>query len=242
MTGRTNQLTHSTACSIFLQMFTVAFPLAPVIALIVSLLDLRFDAHRLLWFNRRPVAHMASDIGRNEFTFHYSPLFTMLLCVSGTWQPILQFINFCGVITNSFLVVSASGATKNYSLITKLFIMLAFEHMLFFLMYICQVVIPDVPARIKEATRRVRRIFSVAFIESNTKFVLKEKYQVNKILAEGYIPSMKEPVSSSSPVTRVSSVTSVTNFKKENNDMQMRNIDGHKRQNSAKFVKSVGLS
>lgn len=45
------------------QMFTVAFPLAPVIALIVSVLDIRFDARRLLWFNRRPPAFLASDIG-----------------------------------------------------------------------------------------------------------------------------------------------------------------------------------
>ncbi len=46
-------------------MFTAAFPLAPLVALITNLIDVRVDAKRLLWFNRRPVAFIASDIGNN---------------------------------------------------------------------------------------------------------------------------------------------------------------------------------
>ncbi|PAV64517.1 hypothetical protein WR25_27234 isoform B [Diploscapter pachys] len=36
-------------------MFAALFPLAPLFALIFGLVDLRIDAHRLIWFNRRPV-------------------------------------------------------------------------------------------------------------------------------------------------------------------------------------------
>lgn len=45
-------------------MFAAAFPLAPLIALIVNFIDLRIDARRLLWFNRRPLAEIAPDIGK----------------------------------------------------------------------------------------------------------------------------------------------------------------------------------
>ena len=44
-------------------MFAAAFPLAPLIALITNIIDLRVDAGRLLWFNRRPFAERAEDIG-----------------------------------------------------------------------------------------------------------------------------------------------------------------------------------
>lgn len=36
-------------------MFAALFPLAPLFALIFGLIDLRIDAHRLVWFNRRPI-------------------------------------------------------------------------------------------------------------------------------------------------------------------------------------------
>lgn len=45
-------------------MFAAAFPLAPLIALITNVIDLRVDARRMLWFNRRPLAERAEDIGK----------------------------------------------------------------------------------------------------------------------------------------------------------------------------------
>ncbi|KAK6741854.1 hypothetical protein RB195_009618 [Necator americanus] len=41
-------------------MFAALFPLAPLIALIIGLIDLRVDALRLLWLNRRPIPVMTS--------------------------------------------------------------------------------------------------------------------------------------------------------------------------------------
>lgn len=46
-------------------MFAAAFPLAPLIALITNLIDIRVDARRMLWFNRRPNAERAEDIGKS---------------------------------------------------------------------------------------------------------------------------------------------------------------------------------
>ena len=45
------------------QLFAAAFPLAPLIALLTNAIDMKVDARRLLWTNRRPVAFRAEDIG-----------------------------------------------------------------------------------------------------------------------------------------------------------------------------------
>lgn len=37
------------------QMFASLFPLAPLLALIIGFVDMRIDAHRLIWFNRKPI-------------------------------------------------------------------------------------------------------------------------------------------------------------------------------------------
>lgn len=49
--------------SLSFQLFTAAFPLAPLIALLTNAIDMKVDARRLLWTNRRPVAFRAEDIG-----------------------------------------------------------------------------------------------------------------------------------------------------------------------------------
>lgn len=49
--------------SVSFQLFTAAFPLAPLIALLTNAIDMKVDARRLLWTNRRPVAFRAEDIG-----------------------------------------------------------------------------------------------------------------------------------------------------------------------------------
>lgn len=45
------------------QLFAAAFPLAPLIALLTNAIDMKIDASRLLWIDRRPVAFRAEDIG-----------------------------------------------------------------------------------------------------------------------------------------------------------------------------------
>ncbi|XP_065667826.1 anoctamin-3 isoform X3 [Hydra vulgaris] len=75
----------------YLMLFASALPLAPLIAMVTTLIDLRIDARRLLWFNRRPVPERAEDIGM--------------------WFTILSFLNFVGIITNALII----GLISNYS-------------------------------------------------------------------------------------------------------------------------------
>lgn len=67
----------------FQMMFASLFPLAPLLALIIGLGDLRIDANRLLWFNRKPVPSSASGIG--------------------IWLQILSYLQYFSVMTNAFI-------------------------------------------------------------------------------------------------------------------------------------------
>lgn len=160
----------------FLMLFAAAFPLAPLIALLTNAIDMKVDARRLLWTNRRPVAFRAEDIG--------------------TWYSILEFLNVAGVVTNSFLVAFTSSygrswegepsktnttetifnsttntteqviiVTEHVTGLSRLWLIIGFEHIVFTIKFLIAYIIPDVPADVKMA-------------------LSKEKYHVTNILAK----------------------------------------------------------
>jgi len=45
------------------QLFAASLSLAPLIAFLILVFDIRVDAKRMLWVYRRPVAFIAQDIG-----------------------------------------------------------------------------------------------------------------------------------------------------------------------------------
>jgi len=70
---------HNTDQVCCLQLFAVSLSLAPLIAMIILVIDIRVDAKRMLWLNRRPIAYIAQDIGKsvsfqiqNEITKYYT--------------------------------------------------------------------------------------------------------------------------------------------------------------------------
>lgn len=160
----------------YLMLFAAAFPLAPLIALLTNAIDMKVDARRLLWTNRRPVAFRAEDIG--------------------TWYSILEFLNVAGVVTNSFLVAFTSSygrswegepsktnttetifnnttntteqvivVTEHVVGLSRLWLIIGFEHIVFTIKFLIAYIIPDVPADVKMA-------------------LSKEKYHVTNILAK----------------------------------------------------------
>ncbi|CAD5123862.1 DgyrCDS12169 [Dimorphilus gyrociliatus] len=50
----------------YLMLFAASFPLAPLIALIVCLMDIRQDGKRMLWNFRRPIGVISDDIGNEK--------------------------------------------------------------------------------------------------------------------------------------------------------------------------------
>lgn len=118
----------------FLMLFAASLPLAPLLALLTNFVDIRVDAKRMLWWYRRPLATIAEDIG--------------------TWFIILQFVNFCGVVSNGFLIGFTSSWGRSQDKYTQLWIVLGFEHIVFALKFILAYIIPDVPREIQLASRK----------------------------------------------------------------------------------------
>ncbi|XP_022325687.2 anoctamin-7-like isoform X2 [Crassostrea virginica] len=118
----------------FLMLFAASFPLAPLIALISTAIDIRIDAWRLLWIYKRPIAHMAQDIG--------------------TWYTILNFMTFCGVVSNGFLVAFTSSWGNSFSPKEQLWIVIGFEHIALIIMFIFAYIVPDTPAGIALKKRK----------------------------------------------------------------------------------------
>ncbi|XP_069129746.1 anoctamin-4-like isoform X3 [Argopecten irradians] len=109
----------------FLMLFAASLPLAPLIALLTLLIDIRVDAKRMLWWYRRPTATVAQDIG--------------------TWFTILQVVNVCGVVSNGFIIAFTSSWGQQYDIVTQLWIAIGFEHIVFALKFLLAYFIPDIP-------------------------------------------------------------------------------------------------
>lgn len=122
----------------FLMLFAASFPLAPLMALVTTALDIRIDAWRLLWIYKRPVAHMAQDIG--------------------TWYTILTFMNFCGVVSNAFLVAFTSTWGNSFNSTEQVWIVVGFEHIALIIMFIFAYIVPDTPADVALKKRKKMRL------------------------------------------------------------------------------------
>lgn len=122
----------------FLMLFAASFPLAPLMALVTTALDIRIDAWRLLWIYKRPIAHMAQDIG--------------------TWYTILTFMNFCGVVSNAFLVAFTSTWGNSFNSTEQVWIVVGFEHIALIIMFIFAYIVPDTPADVALKKRKKMRL------------------------------------------------------------------------------------
>ncbi|XP_062567716.1 anoctamin-4-like [Saccostrea cucullata] len=132
----------------FLMLFAASFPLAPLMAILLNLIDIRIDARRMLWSNRRPIAYIRQDIGK--------------------WYGILNLVNTIGVITNGFLIGFTSYWASDFDTATKLWIVLGFEHIVFALKFLIAYLIPDVPREVQLSIRREK--YQVAKILENAMY------------------------------------------------------------------------
>ncbi|XP_055959025.1 anoctamin-4 isoform X2 [Patella vulgata] len=166
----------------FLMLFAVSFPLAPILALVTNLVDIRVDAKRMLWWYRRPIAFIAQDIGM--------------------WYDILYFVNIIGVLTNAFLIAFTSNWGGKYTMEEKLWIVIGFEHIVFALKYVLAAMIPDVPTDVKLAIRREKYQISKKLEESkSTKMNYTQLYPGSSSVCETTSPQDANFMSGSAPGT-----------------------------------------
>lgn len=74
----------------FVTLFVAAFPLAPLLALINNVIEIRLDANKFICNLRRPLSQKCSDIG--------------------AWYYLLDFIANLSVVTNAFTIAITSEA------------------------------------------------------------------------------------------------------------------------------------
>ncbi|XP_067676187.1 anoctamin-7-like [Haliotis asinina] len=131
----------------YLMLFAASFPLAPLVAMVMNIVDLRVDGKRMLHVYRRPLAYVAKDIG--------------------IWYSILTFLNFVAVISNAYLVAFTSSWAQGCDLLAKVIIAVVFEHIVFVLKYILAFMIPDVPSSVNEAIRKEKDVHQRVFQSDN---------------------------------------------------------------------------
>jgi len=121
----------------YITLFASAFPVAPLMALLNNIVEIRTDAFKLLTAYTRPEYSGAQSIG--------------------TWFAILELLGVLAVVTNC-LLIGFSFAPINKLLSEDYFhvfaVIVAMEHIILFTKYIIAVLIPDVPGWIKKEQSR----------------------------------------------------------------------------------------
>ncbi|RLN57207.1 hypothetical protein BBJ29_006274 [Phytophthora kernoviae] len=126
----------------YVSFFSLAFPLAPLLALLNNLFELRTDAFKLCHAKQRPLAHKASGIG--------------------VWLHVLQTMSVLAVLTNCFhLAYSTALLERAFPSVTptqKVWIVFGIEHILLLLKVWMACVIPSIPNYVAERLHREREL------------------------------------------------------------------------------------
>ncbi|CAI5733837.1 unnamed protein product [Hyaloperonospora brassicae] len=127
----------------FINLFVVAFPLTPVLALANNLLEVHVDAVKLCFVHRRPFPHPAKDIG--------------------VWFYILRFMTYIALGTNSALILWTSNLFEDQSGTVRAFSFVVACQVCLVLAILVERIVPDTPREIKLLFERSEHIVNVVF-------------------------------------------------------------------------------
>ncbi|XP_028309608.1 anoctamin-7 isoform X2 [Gouania willdenowi] len=179
----------------FITIFVAAFPLAPLFALLNNWVEIRLDAHKFVCEYRRPVAERAQNIGVwfniLEALSHMSVIANaFLIAFTSDFLPRLlyryKFENNLHGYVNFTLAYAPSNYTDypmcryksfrdnngNYTLFywellaVRLGFIIAFEHVVFFVLRAIDWVVPDVPESLELKIKRERYLAKQALAEN----------------------------------------------------------------------------
>ncbi|KAI9531133.1 hypothetical protein NQZ68_000628 [Dissostichus eleginoides] len=179
----------------FITIFVAAFPLAPLFALLNNWVEIRLDAHKFACEYRRPVAERAQNIGVwfniLEALSHLSVIANaFLIAFTSDFLPRLlyqfKFDNDLNGYVNFTLAYAPLNYTEypmcrykayrdndgNYSLFywellaVRLGFIIAFEHVVFFVLRAIDWIVPDVPGSLELKIKRERYLAKQALAEN----------------------------------------------------------------------------
>jgi len=145
-------------------LFAAAFPLAPLLAVLNNVVEIRTDAFKLLDSTVRPHYRGAQDIG--------------------SWYHILEVLGILSVITNCLLIGFSFKAVADLfngsSIDNRKFQIFAvaviIEHAMLFLKYVIAELIPDVPGWVRRETARSEYMKEQTFKKFTLKNIQKKTY------------------------------------------------------------------
>ncbi|KAG6976300.1 hypothetical protein JG688_00001510 [Phytophthora aleatoria] len=127
----------------FINLFVVAFPLTPLLALANNVLEVHVDAVKLCFVHRRPFPHPAKDIG--------------------VWFYILRFMTYIALGTNSALILWTSNLFEDQTGTVRAFSFVVACQVCLVLAVLVERVVPDTPHEIKLLQERYEHIVNVVF-------------------------------------------------------------------------------
>jgi len=127
----------------YVTLFVVAFPLAPLVALLSNILEMRVDGTKLLLLTRRPEPRGAANIG--------------------TWFDILQAVSFIAVVTNIAIVSFSTHIIIEWfpDPAPRAYFFLLLEHAILAIKFALMYFVPDEPAEVQEHMLRQDFIVSI---------------------------------------------------------------------------------
>ncbi|XP_059847382.1 anoctamin-8 [Hypanus sabinus] len=117
----------------YVVLFSSAFPLAAMCALINNVIEIRSDAFKLCTGSQRPFGQRVDSIGQ--------------------WQNVMEAMGVLAIIVNCYLIGQCGQLQRLFpSLSSEMAIVLVviLEHFAFLLKYVLQIAIPDVPTWVAE--------------------------------------------------------------------------------------------
>lgn len=127
----------------FINLFVVAFPLTPLLALANNMLEVHVDAVKLCFVHRRPFPHPAKDIG--------------------VWFYILRFMTYIALGTNSALILWTSDLFEDQTGTVKAFSFVVACQVCLVLAVLVERAVPDTPHEIELLQKRYEHIVDVVF-------------------------------------------------------------------------------
>lgn len=124
----------------YVTLFSSAFPLAALCALMNNIVEVRSDAFKLCMNHQRPFGQQVENIG--------------------TWQDALELMGVIAVIVNCALIGISGQVTRmvpNSSIVSTIIIIVILEHIILALKFLIAYAIPDIPEAI--ATKKAKLEF-----------------------------------------------------------------------------------
>uniref|UniRef100_A0A3Q0S5D4 Anoctamin n=1 Tax=Amphilophus citrinellus TaxID=61819 RepID=A0A3Q0S5D4_AMPCI len=178
----------------FITIFVAAFPLAPLFALLNNWAEIRLDAHKFVCEYRRPVAERAQNIGVwfniLEALSHLSVIANaFLIAFTSDFLPRLLYEYKFDNDLNGYVNFTLAYAPLNYTeyplcykafrdnngsytlfywelLAVRLGFIIAFEHVVFFVLRAIDWIVPDVPESLELKIKRERYLAKQALAEN----------------------------------------------------------------------------